>query len=479
MNIQFACPSCKSIFRIDDSLAGKKGKCEKCGTIMEVPAPMHNDIQQNPSPSQPTTKSSDKVWFFLFKDRQFGPLTETELHASFLTFEKTELIWKEGMEVWVPYSSIFQEAPECAQSSSVSPTQSEPTTSEKVWFFVYKSRQVGPLTETELHEEFSKWAFEKTELVRKGCMGGWKPYSSFFPSDVSERAEFSPVKAHQPVTIASDKVWFIDYNRKGGQIGPLTETDLHTVFLTLDKRELIWKEDMDEWKPYHTIFQSYEREKARILSGHSGEYSDQRRSISNELPIQESKPLKQVPIKINRNTNASPFSVLGEIGMGFLGLIYYGGLTIIGLVVILGVGFLVFGNVKKGISRGGSDAAGGIRARSEQYRPLAEFLVQSFTKDLVDGLPGARRHQYRIEGKLDDFEVVTESESRLTLNVGGSYKATSSEGLSDAKLFKWLQFDFVSREEVDVLRKLREEIKLVKKATFEKRMDQWILIYYD
>ena len=108
MRIQFACPICGTKFQVDDSFTGKKGRCQKCGAIVDVPTPIQSNIKQDPSPSQPALKVSDKVWFFLFKDRQFGPLTESELHASFLTFEKTELIRKEGMEVWVPYSSIFK-----------------------------------------------------------------------------------------------------------------------------------------------------------------------------------------------------------------------------------------------------------------------------------------------------------------------------------------------------------------------------------
>ena len=35
--IKFACPSCSKSMRVDDSYAGKKGKCPKCGNTLEVP----------------------------------------------------------------------------------------------------------------------------------------------------------------------------------------------------------------------------------------------------------------------------------------------------------------------------------------------------------------------------------------------------------------------------------------------------------
>jgi DNA-directed RNA polymerase subunit RPC12/RpoP len=38
MPIEFACSSCQQTVRVADAAAGKKGKCPKCGTIMQIPA---------------------------------------------------------------------------------------------------------------------------------------------------------------------------------------------------------------------------------------------------------------------------------------------------------------------------------------------------------------------------------------------------------------------------------------------------------
>ncbi|WP_422931792.1 HEAT repeat domain-containing protein [Singulisphaera sp. PoT] len=38
MAISFACPNCRKSYDVDDKLAGKKGRCKACGTIMLIPA---------------------------------------------------------------------------------------------------------------------------------------------------------------------------------------------------------------------------------------------------------------------------------------------------------------------------------------------------------------------------------------------------------------------------------------------------------
>lgn len=38
MAIAFACPDCSKTFKVDDSLAGRKATCKKCGTKFRIPA---------------------------------------------------------------------------------------------------------------------------------------------------------------------------------------------------------------------------------------------------------------------------------------------------------------------------------------------------------------------------------------------------------------------------------------------------------
>ena len=39
MAIDFLCSGCGEAFSVPETLAGKKAKCESCGTIVQVPVP--------------------------------------------------------------------------------------------------------------------------------------------------------------------------------------------------------------------------------------------------------------------------------------------------------------------------------------------------------------------------------------------------------------------------------------------------------
>lgn len=60
MPIKFACPQCKNVMTVDSKFAGKKGKCNKCGSVVEVPAESAANAasadqpkQGKPRPAQP------------------------------------------------------------------------------------------------------------------------------------------------------------------------------------------------------------------------------------------------------------------------------------------------------------------------------------------------------------------------------------------------------------------------------------------
>lgn len=55
MPIKFACPQCKNVMTVDSKFAGKKGKCNKCGGVIEVPAesPANAASGGQPRPAQP------------------------------------------------------------------------------------------------------------------------------------------------------------------------------------------------------------------------------------------------------------------------------------------------------------------------------------------------------------------------------------------------------------------------------------------
>jgi hypothetical protein len=60
MAIQFNCPGCGHLFRVGDEMAGRKGKCPKCGIIIQIPladgsmpAPAPSPIAPAPAPVAP------------------------------------------------------------------------------------------------------------------------------------------------------------------------------------------------------------------------------------------------------------------------------------------------------------------------------------------------------------------------------------------------------------------------------------------
>jgi hypothetical protein len=49
--IRFACETCRRTLRAPDSLAGKRGKCARCGGVNLVPAPLSVDVKRAAEPS--------------------------------------------------------------------------------------------------------------------------------------------------------------------------------------------------------------------------------------------------------------------------------------------------------------------------------------------------------------------------------------------------------------------------------------------
>lgn len=49
--IRFACETCRRTLRAPDSLAGKRGKCARCGGVNLVPAPVSVDVKRAAEPS--------------------------------------------------------------------------------------------------------------------------------------------------------------------------------------------------------------------------------------------------------------------------------------------------------------------------------------------------------------------------------------------------------------------------------------------
>lgn len=71
--------------------------------------------------------TSDKIWWYAKGNKRHGPLTAAELKAMAANGQlaATDRVWKEGLENWVPASSVQRlfadSAPVTAPPISVSP----------------------------------------------------------------------------------------------------------------------------------------------------------------------------------------------------------------------------------------------------------------------------------------------------------------------------------------------------------------------
>lgn len=55
MPIKFACSQCKNVMTVDSKFAGKKGKCNKCGSVVEVPSESPANAASSGQPTRQTT----------------------------------------------------------------------------------------------------------------------------------------------------------------------------------------------------------------------------------------------------------------------------------------------------------------------------------------------------------------------------------------------------------------------------------------
>lgn len=71
MPIEFTCPHCQSLLRVDDANAGKRARCPQCNVVNRIPG---EPVQLAPTPT-------DSQQFFIesVSGQTFGPVTQNEL----------------------------------------------------------------------------------------------------------------------------------------------------------------------------------------------------------------------------------------------------------------------------------------------------------------------------------------------------------------------------------------------------------------
>ena len=61
MAIHFDCPVCHNSITVEDQFGGKRGKCNKCGELLRIPAPVVTAGNEPSEPASPPQSESGKV----------------------------------------------------------------------------------------------------------------------------------------------------------------------------------------------------------------------------------------------------------------------------------------------------------------------------------------------------------------------------------------------------------------------------------
>ena len=99
MTIQVQCPQCQSVLKVRDDMAGRKGKCPKCGTTVSIPA-----TTTEPEIEQLQDAGGQDEWYYESSGQQVGPVSQVVVKqmAGAGQISGATLVWKEGMTGWTP-----------------------------------------------------------------------------------------------------------------------------------------------------------------------------------------------------------------------------------------------------------------------------------------------------------------------------------------------------------------------------------------
>ena len=107
--MRFACPSCKTRYRIDDGkLSGKvlQIRCKRCGVVIAVQGPQMAGGVSTVSIVEPP--EPEKVWYAGINAKRVGPMTlgAMEQQIRYGRVQFTTLTWKSPMPQWIPAGDI-------------------------------------------------------------------------------------------------------------------------------------------------------------------------------------------------------------------------------------------------------------------------------------------------------------------------------------------------------------------------------------
>jgi len=117
--IKLGCEKCGHVLHLKDEMAGKKGRCPRCGTSLTIPGGSRMSATPSllvgdsglggllpPNESAATQEHGMSQWFCMKDGKKRGPLDTTALKQLAIDGEltPTDRIWREGLAQWIPAS---------------------------------------------------------------------------------------------------------------------------------------------------------------------------------------------------------------------------------------------------------------------------------------------------------------------------------------------------------------------------------------
>jgi hypothetical protein len=242
--------------KIDQPLPMKSGQVIEIGrsrfVVEETPSPQ--DAAQAVVPAQqsdPAPVAESAIWYYAEKDKQQGPVTESELRKRLAAGLPAEtLVWNSQLDNWETAHELGlcpapAKEPKPAAASAPAPEVLD-------WFFMEKGKQQGPVTEDALRQRLATGLPVET-MVWNHKLETWKPAQTLGlcgTAAAPAQPAASPVPRTTPVPEAP--IWY--FMEKGARLGPVAESVIRQRLATgLPPDTQVWHAKLIHWKPAHEL----------------------------------------------------------------------------------------------------------------------------------------------------------------------------------------------------------------------------------
>lgn len=178
-------------------------------------------------PSVEVMREEPKDWYYLDKNKNVGPFTETEMRKKISAgyIGSTNYVWKKGMEGWILLKdSILAEKQKVYEREE--------------WYYVENNQAVGPFTKSEMQKRLEQGYIFETTMVYKDGFEYWIPLND---------TELRVVRSTNAVM---DGWYYLDGSND--QNGPYSKQEMQNMYNhnVISDNTYVWKSDMADWARY-------------------------------------------------------------------------------------------------------------------------------------------------------------------------------------------------------------------------------------